>query len=91
MGRRERIEFAPRAGAGFAEFRVRSGFFDPRQRLTVETRGARERRAAPRLVDGPGPDARRVRRFAAGRRRWYHCQVFRKLVRVSKPSECLRR
>ena len=42
MGQRGRIEFAPRAAAGFAEFRVWSGFFDLRQRLTVETGGAPE-------------------------------------------------
>ena len=42
MGQRGRIEFAPRAAAGFAEFRVWSGFFDLRQRLTVEAGGAPE-------------------------------------------------
>ena len=36
MGQRGRIEFSPQAAAGFAEFRVWSGFFDLRQRLTVE-------------------------------------------------------
>lgn len=28
-----RIEFAPQAASGLAEFRIWSGFFDPRQRL----------------------------------------------------------
>ena len=42
MGQRGRIEFAPRAESGFAEFRVWSGFHDLRQRLTVETGGAPE-------------------------------------------------
>ena len=42
MGQRGRIEFAPRAAAGFAEFRVWSGFFDLRQRLTVEAGGGPE-------------------------------------------------
>ena len=42
MGQRGRIEFAPLPASGFAEFRIWSGFFDLRQRLTVETGGAPE-------------------------------------------------
>ena len=39
MGLQGRLEFPPRREPGFAELRVWSGFFDLRQRLTVETAG----------------------------------------------------
>ena len=42
MGLRGRIELDPKPGPGFAEFRVWSGFYDLRQRLTVETDGRSE-------------------------------------------------
>ena len=69
MGLRGRIEFEPREELGFAEFRVWSGFHDLRQHLTVETVGRPETfELPPRLVDGLGPRAGRVRRHRpAGR------------------------
>ena len=70
MGQRGRIEFAPRAESGFAEFRVWSGFHDLRQRLTVETGGAPETFELPRgwwTVSVPMPAGRGAMALRADR------------------------